>query len=98
MSPIAMEGTDASKLRLGIFIVSVYDMCLLLFDLERDDSTGFLDKSRDVYPTFVRNVLAGFQDDYLILFPFLSSEHARQARGKGLIGDGITIQYDGGSS
>jgi len=93
-----MEGTDASKLRLGIFIVSVYDMCLLLFDLERDDSTGLLDESRDVYPTFVRNVLAGFQDDYLVLLPFLSGKQTRQARGEALVGDGIAIQYHGGSS
>jgi len=98
MSPIAMDGTDASKLRLGIFIVSVYDMGLFLFQLERYDSTGLLDKSRDVYPTFVRHVLARLQHHDLVLLPFLSGKQTRQARGEGLVGDRIAIQYDGRSS
>ena len=98
MSPIAMDGTDASKLRLGIFIVSVYDMGLLLFQLERDDSTGLLDKSRNVYPAFVRHVLSGLEYHNLVLLSFLSGKNTCKARGETLVGDGIAIQYHGGSS
>ena len=93
-----MDGTEASKLRLGIFIVSVYDMGLFLFQLERYDSTGLLDKSRDVYPAFVGHVLARLQHHDLVLLPFLSGKQTRQARGEGLVGDRIAIQYDGRSS